>query len=129
MKTHALTMLEKIECLLYAIYIQSRIAMPSIQKATDEGRLFWRNVLALSGLNADKFDFHELVLEVRFSTYIEEIECFGGHIVTISKPRSWSSGKIRQDLFHDKIPQILPQINEMLSGLESPTYITRGHPA
>lgn len=130
MKTHALTLLEKIECLLYAISIQARFALPSIQKATDEERLFWRNVLELSGLNDNKFDFHELVLEVKFSRYIKEmeIEAFGETITLVEKPRAWSSRKIRQDHFHDKILEILPSINEMLAARENRTHIIRGQP-
>ena len=129
MKTNVLTTLQKIECLFYAIYIQSRIALPSIRMATDEERLFWRNVLELSGLNADRLDFNELVLQVRFSIYIKEIRCFGVSITVVEIPDSWSSQKIRQDPFYDKIFEILPRINKMLSELKSPIYITRNHPS
>jgi hypothetical protein len=129
MKTLTLSTLERVECLLYAISIQTNVALPSIQNATEEGKLFWRNVLRISGLIADKFDFQEFVLEVKLSKYTEEIECFGGHIAIIKKPHSWSSRRITQDPFHGKILEILPSINKMLSEQKSPTYITRGHPA
>jgi hypothetical protein len=129
MKTHILTLLEKIECLLYAVYVQSRIAMPSIQKASGSDSIFWGNVLNIAGLSFEKCDFQKFVVLAKASQHIEEMEHFGENMIVFkAPPPSWRGSKITQDHFYGKVLKILPSINRMLAALEKPTHIIRGQP-
>lgn len=131
MKLRTLSMLDRIECLLYAIREQNGTALPAIQNANQEQILFWKLVLSECGrklFNIVDFDHFKRV--VASSIIIEEIQIFSTDwILSFSRqPVAWDFANLRKidPEFESDLSEAIIEIGRISRG-QKPVLVQYTH--
>ena len=99
MKPRTLSLLDRVELLLYSIREQNGTALPAIQNANEEQAAFWTRILREYGTKLFNIvDFYHLRRVVADSQIIEEVQIFSEDwILSFARqPVTWDFENLRK---------------------------------